>query len=198
MKYSTMIRLTLGVSLPALALFLSAGSVLAADATAQPHHNNDNSHACSPDGKHQRYGGKRSEAEMQDFRERMEKFALSETQKQDMAALMGIYMPRLKALQERGQSDRDALFSAAPDAAGYTTLVDKVSGDAANTAGEVVVLLAELQANAYALLTKEQQAEYRALKVKAKDRAEQMRDKAKQRSEQKGSSRKMPTGSAPN
>ena len=212
---STSIRSTLLiVALTALTLSVSAGSALAADDAARPHHNNDKPHACRHEdqeqciqssdrgykrhAKHHRHGGKRSAVDMEQFRERMEKFALSDTQKQDMAALMGIYQPRFKSLRERGQAAREALFNAAPDAEAYAQLVDKVSSEAAKTASEVVVLLAELQANAYALLTDEQQSEYRALKTKAKARADEFRDKAKQRSEEKKAQRKKPVGEKPN
>lgn len=107
------------------------------------------------------------------MRERMNKLGLDDAQKQEMASLFGIYQPRFRELAERGKPNREALLLAAPDSPEYDTLVGKVSQGAAATAGEVVVLLAELQENAYALLTPEQQEKYRQLKVEARDRAEE-------------------------
>ena len=187
----TMIRSTLpGVVLFALSAVSMTGPALAADDAARPHHNNDEGHSCTHHDKHHGHGGERSEADMQQFRERMEKLALSPSQKQDMASLMTIYQPRFKELHERGRDDREALLNAAPDADGYSALAYKVSVDAGQTASEVVVLLAELQANAYALLTEEQQAEYRALKVKAMERREQLREKVRSARTRKESSDK--------
>ncbi len=162
----------------------TTGSAFAADAAVCPHHNNDEGNSCRHHGKHHGQAGKYSDDDMQRFRERMDKLALSDAQKQDMASLMGIYQPRFKALRERGAADREALFAAAPDATGYAALTDAVSTEAGRTAAEVLVLLAELQANAYALLTPDQQAEYRAMKVKAWERAqEKAQEKARQRKE---------------
>ncbi len=163
-----------------MSVVATTGSAFAAADAVCPHHNNDEGHSCRHHGKH-RHEGSYSEADMQRFRERMDKLALSDAQKQDMASLMRIYQPRFKALRERGAADREALFAAAPDATGYAALTDAVSIEAGRTAAEVVVLMAELQANAYALLTPDQQAEYRAMKVKAWEKAQ---EKARQRKEQ--------------
>lgn len=188
---STIVRSILPVALlTALSAIPAAGTLFAADDAARPHHNNDNSQARTHNGQHDckhstkhRYGrdGNAPEAQLQTFRERMEKLSLSDVQKQDMAALIGIYQPRFKSLRERGQADREALFEAPPDAANYSLLVNTVSNEAGQTASEMVVLLTELQANAYALLTAAQQAEYRDLKAKARQRADTIREQAKQR-----------------
>ncbi len=104
---------------------------------------------------------------MQEFRARMEKLQLSEQQQQDMAALLQLYEPRLQEIRKRGQADREALILLAPDAADYDARVASVATEAAAAAREVIVLLADLQTNAYALLTPAQQAEYQALKADA-------------------------------
>ena len=82
---------------------------------------------------------------------------LSGTQKQEFASLMQIYGPRLQEIRKRGQDERKRLLSMAPDDPDYSKLTDQVAKDASKSATEVVVLLAELQSNAYALLTPEQQ-----------------------------------------
>lgn len=117
----------------------------------------------------------RSGTDLQAMRERMNKLGLSEAQKQEMASLFGIYQPRFKELLERGHADREALALAVPDSGDYDTLVGQVSQEAAATAGEMVVLLAELQENAYALLMPEQQEKYQALKAEARARAKDKR-----------------------
>ncbi len=104
------------------------------------------------------------------MRERFAELQLNETQKQEMASLMGIYGPRFKEMRERGAADRRALLLAAPDAPDYRDLTERVSVETARAAAEAVVLLAELQANAYALLDPEQQATYRRLKEQAEER----------------------------
>jgi len=186
-----MIRSTLpGVVLTALSAVSMTGPALAADDAASPHHNNDTGHTCRHHGKDHNHRDEHSAEEMQQFRERMEKLALSPGQKQDMASLMTIYQPRFEELRKRGQVDREALLNAAPDADGYSALAYKVSVDAGQTASEIVVLLAELQANAYALLTEEQQAEYRVLKAKAMERREQLREKVSSARTRKESSDK--------
>ena len=82
---------------------------------------------------------------------------LNTTQKQEFGSLMQIYGPRLQEIRKRGQDSRKRLLSMAPDDPDYSKLTDQVAKDASKSAREVVVLLAELQSNAYALLTPEQQ-----------------------------------------
>lgn len=138
-------------------------------------------------------------ADMQAMRERMSELKLSDQQKQDMAALMQLYGPRFKELAERGKADREALMQMAPDAKGYDQQVANVSEEAASAASEAVTLLGELQGNAYALLTPEQQSEYQALKVTAREKREEWQAKraeARKGSNGKGCSHKARHGCA--
>lgn len=112
-----------------------------------------------------------SHGELTAMRERMQQLGLSELQKQELGTLVGIYEPRLREIVARGHADREALLLAVPGSADYNSLTGKVSQEAAASAGEMVVLLAELQANAYALLTDEQQAQYLELKEEARAKA---------------------------
>ena len=104
-------------------------------------------------------------------------FGLTEDQKQEMAALMGIYGPRLKELRERGDAKRKELMALAPDDPAYDDLTEEVSKDVGKAAAELVVLLAEMQANAYGILTDEQQAKYLELRASSKERMQEMRGK---------------------
>ncbi len=136
------------------------------------HHKPGRGHGCMHGGKHGMHGkhkGGDPEA-MAEFRARMETLKLSDQQQQDMASLIQLYEPRLREIRERGRADREALIVLAPDADDYDERVAGVATEAAAAAREVVVLLAELQANAYALLTPEQQAEYQALKADIDER----------------------------
>jgi Spy/CpxP family protein refolding chaperone len=191
-----------------LSALLASGAVLAESHAASPHNNNEASQACSEkqscmtedgkcacskhrygkhmSGKHQR--GPRSGPDMQAMRERMNQLDLSEQQQQDMAALMQVYGPRFKEIAERGNADREALLQMAPDADGYDAQVAAVSKEAGNSAAEVVTLLGELQTNAYALLTPDQQAEFQALKVKLRDKRDEWQ--AKRAEARKGSNGK--------
>ena len=141
-----------------------------------PHHSNVDGHTCSHHGKygpHGKHGGPRSEEELAAMRERMDKLGLSDAQKQEMGTLFGIYQPRVREILERGLADREALVMAVPGSDKYNSLIGTVSQEAAASAGEMVVLLAELQANAFALLTDEQQDKYQALKGEARAKAEE-------------------------
>jgi len=102
-----------------------------------------------------------------------DELALTETQKQDLAALMQIYGPRMKELASSGADSRRAIMGMAPDDPSYNIEAEKLSQQAGAAAAEMVTLLTELQTNAYALLTPEQQAKYLALRAEQMQRMEQ-------------------------
>jgi Spy/CpxP family protein refolding chaperone len=102
---------------------------------------------------------------------------LSGTQKQEFASLMQIYGPRLQEIRKRGQDERKRLLSMAPDDPDYSKLTDLVAKDASKSATEVVVLLAELQSNAYALLTPEQQQKSGEFRQKILERLDTIRER---------------------
>ena len=66
---------------------------------------------------------------------------LSDTQKQDLGALMQLYQPRLAEIRKRGEADRRKLLAMNPDDAAYGQLTDAVAEQAGGSAAEVVVLL---------------------------------------------------------
>jgi len=160
------------------ALFLSTAPLAAEHSSVQnqahdscPHHNNVDGGTCSHHGGSCMHGKPRSEEELAAMRERMDKLGLSDAQRQEMVSLFGIYQPRFREIVERGREGREALLMATPGSGEYNSLIGKVSVEASASAGEVVVLLSELQANAYALLTDEQQEKYQALKAEARAKA---------------------------
>jgi Spy/CpxP family protein refolding chaperone len=120
----------------------------AAEQTADP----DGSHIhCIYHGKHEQNVAK------PDF---LAEFDLADAQKQDIAALMQLYQPRLQEISNRGEARRRELLATAPDDPSYSVLSDDVAAEAASSAREVVVLLTELQTNVYNLLNSDQRARY--------------------------------------
>lgn len=106
---------------------------------------------------------------------------LSDEQKEELATLMGIYGPRLKELRDRGAAQRKELMALAPDDPAYDDLTEEVSEDAGKAAAELVVLLAEMQTNAYGILTDEQQAKYLELRATRKERMQERRESWRER-----------------
>ena len=136
-------------------------------------------HTSSPGGGHASGHGPGS-MDMSMMPRMGEKLGLSETQKQDMAALVEMYQPRFKAIAARGKADRDALLAMAPDDSAYGDLTAKVSEEAGLAAAEVVTLMGELQGNVYALLTPEQQAKYLELRAAQRQKMQEHRDRRKE------------------
>ncbi|NND54911.1 MAG: hypothetical protein HKN56_08085 [Gammaproteobacteria bacterium] len=176
----------------ALCALLLSASPMAGEHQAHgacPHHSNVDGQACSHHGKACKHG---KHGDMNEMRERLDKLDLSDTQRQEMGSLFAIYEPRVREVIKRGQQGREALVMATPGSNDYNNLISAVSLEASVSAGEMVVLLAELQANAYALLTDEQQQKYQALKQEARDKAAaKMKEKAAKKDAEKAA------GSAP-
>ena len=111
-----------------------------------------------------------------DMFERMStEIALTDTQKQELAALLEMYRPRIKELAERGMTGGRAMLEIAPNDASYNTRAAELSQLAGASAAEMVTLLTELQANAFALLTTEQQAKFLQLRAEQRQKMEAMR-----------------------
>ncbi len=113
--------------------------------------------------------------EMRALTRMAEKLQLTDTQKQDFAALMELYRPRLKATISRGKADREALLAMAPDSPDYPAMSSKVGKEAGRAAQESVALLAELQGLVYTLLTPEQQVRYMDLGEERREKMLEMR-----------------------
>ena len=97
-------------------------------------------------------------------------------------ALIQIYQPRIKELLERTGQSRE-LLSLAPNDPNYSLEAAKMSQLAGATASEMVILLSELQSNAFALLSNEQQARYMELRAEQRERMEQCRAEMEARRE---------------
>lgn len=101
--------------------------------------------------------------------------ALTDTQKQELAALLEMYRPRIQELAERGVTSGKAMLEIAPDDVSYNTRAAELSQLAGTSAAEMVTLLTELQANAYALLTAAQQAQFLELRAEQRQKMEARR-----------------------
>lgn len=111
-----------------------------------------------------------------DMFERMNtELALTDTQKQELAALLEMYRPRIKELAERGIASGRVMLEIAPDDVAYNTRAAELSQLAGASAAEMVTLLTELQANAYALLTAAQQAKFLDLRAEQREKMEARR-----------------------
>lgn len=131
-------------------------------------------------GMHGRSGGP---GPMAMFKRMGEDLALTEPQKQELAALMAMYRPRIKELAQRGQEGRQVLMVMAPDDPAYNTEAAKLSEQAGVSAAELVTLLTELQANAYALLSTEQQATFMKKRAEMRERMEKRKAEMEARRE---------------
>jgi len=169
---------------------LARGEPVSGDAAMCPHHSNEDGAPCM----HHAHDGK---AGWESMRSRLDELQLTSTQQQEMAQLFAIYQPRFAEIARRGQADREALLETAPGAEAYNDLVARVSQEASSAAGEVVVLLAELQANAYALLDDEQQARYRVLLEEAAARRAELKAKMAAKQAEKEAARKESGGGMP-
>jgi Spy/CpxP family protein refolding chaperone len=109
--------------------------------------------------------------------------ALTDVQKQQLAALLEMYRPRIKELAERGITSGQAIFDIAPDDTSYNARAAELSQLAGATAAEMVTLLTELQSNAYALLTDEQKAEFLEMRAEQRQRMAAKRASMQQRRE---------------
>jgi Spy/CpxP family protein refolding chaperone len=118
-----------------------------------------------------------TDGDMQYMSGAMEKLNLTENQKNDFAALLGLYRPRFEEIIKRGKEDREALLDMAPDDPGYNALVYNVGAEAGRSATETVTLLAELQGLIYALLDEEQQAAYMTMRAERKAKMQEMRER---------------------
>lgn len=117
-----------------------------------------------------------------DMFERMStEMALTDVQKQELAALLEMYRPRIKELAERGMTSGQAMFEIAPDDTSYNTRAAELSQLAGASAAEMVTLLTELQSNAYALLTDEQQAKFLEMRAEQRQKMAAKRASMQQR-----------------
>ncbi len=157
-----------------------------ADATGACPHDHACPHAMGHDKGHPGMGmhGKSGEpGPMAMFKRMGEELALTEPQKQELAALMEMYRPRIKELAQRGQEGRQVLMVMAPDDPAYNMEAAKLSQQAGASAAELVTLLTELQTNAYALLTTEQQATFMAKRTEMRERMEKRKAEMESRRE---------------
>jgi len=109
--------------------------------------------------------------------------ALTDVQKQELAALLEMYRPRINELAERGMTSGQAMFDIAPDDTSYNARAAELSQLAGATAAEMVTLLTELQSNAYALLTDAQKAKFMEMRAEQRQKMIAKRASMQQRHE---------------
>jgi Spy/CpxP family protein refolding chaperone len=183
-------------SLLAATLLLAAGSLFAQTEPAEPAqpsagktcpHADTGScpHGIHGKGAHGKpmHGGPAGAGPLAMFERMGDELGLSEPQKQELAALMQMYRPRIMELGKRGQENSRALLEMAPGDPAYNRMAYELSQQAGASAAELVTLLSELQANAYALLTNEQQSKFMALRAEQRERMEQRKAEMEARRE---------------
>jgi Spy/CpxP family protein refolding chaperone len=166
--------------LPFIAITLLLINAAAAEETVAP--------ACLPMSENQEHDccGHAHMSGMSDigmFERMSTEMALTEVQKQELAALLEMYRPRINELAERGMTSGQAMFDIAPDDTSYNARAAELSQLAGATAAEMVTLLTELQSNAYALLTDAQKAKFMEMRAQQRQKMAAKRASMQQRHE---------------
>jgi len=164
----------------AVSLLLTAGALCAQTETTETSADTTCPYALNADGTCAHHGGV---GPMAMFEGMVDELALTAPQKQEMLTLMQMYQPRIKEVLQRGGDSRRALLEIAPDDPAYNVLANEVGQQAGASASEMVALMTELQANAYALLTTEQQAKFMAMRAEQRQRMEQRKAEMQARRE---------------
>lgn len=100
---------------------------------------------------------------------------LTAQQKTDIQIITADYAERLRDLARLGRTTADGLLAMAPDDPAYRAKTEEASALAASSAAEVVVLLAEMRAKLYAVLTPDQRALLAEKRAEVRRRIEQKR-----------------------
>ena len=87
-----------------------------------------------------------------------DELGLTGQQRTDIQIIIADYMPRYRDLAELGRDTAKDLLNMAPDSPDYVDATQKASATAASSAAELVILLSEMRAKLYAVLTAEQRA----------------------------------------
>lgn len=90
------------------------------------------------------------------FNQFADELGLTGQQRTDIQIIIADYMPRYRDLAELGRDIAKELLSMAPDSPDYVDATQKASATAASSAAELVILLSEMRAKLYAVLTPEQ------------------------------------------
>lgn len=98
-----------------------------------------------------------------------EKLDLTGQQQSDIQIIMSDYAVRFRDLARLGKETAGKLLQTAPDDPQYRAMTDEASAMAASSAAEVVVLLAEMRAKLYSVLTLEQRERLKELRQSRHD-----------------------------
>jgi len=158
---------------------LCATAVLAQDAatsasvdavsSATPHAQHD----CARHHAHR--DGQTPENMMQQF---FDELGLTGQQQADIQIITSDYAERFKDLAKLGRATAEELMNLAPDDPSYRDQTDEASALAATSAAEMVVLMAEMRAKLYAVLTIDQRAK---LQEKIEQKKRELEEKKLQR-----------------
>ncbi|MBT8442040.1 MAG: periplasmic heavy metal sensor [Gammaproteobacteria bacterium] len=124
---------------------------------------------------HGQHGGQSRENMMQQF---FDELGLSGQQQADIQIITSDYAERFRDLAKLGRATAEELMNLAPDDPSYRDKTDEASALAASSAAEMVVLLAEMRAKLYAVLTDDQRAR---LKEKIEQKKLELEEKKLQR-----------------
>ena len=105
---------------------------------------------------------------------------LTPEQRDSMEAIRESYRPRLESLRKSGRDNRRALAETAPDNPDYATVVAAASQAAAEHASQLVLVTAEMRREVHAVLTPEQQAKARELRVTMRERVQERRQQRRE------------------
>lgn len=106
-----------------------------------------------------------------------EELALTGQQQTDIQIIMSDYAERFRDLARLGRTTAEELLSMAPDDPAYRTKTDEASALAANSAAEMVVLLAEMRGKLHAVLT---DAQRETLRQKIAEKKQQLEEQKQQ------------------
>ncbi|MFQ5634907.1 MAG: Spy/CpxP family protein refolding chaperone, partial [Gammaproteobacteria bacterium] len=107
-----------------------------------------------------------------------EELGLTGQQQSDIRIIASDYAERFRDLAKLGRETAEDLLSLAPDNPAYRAKTDEASALAATSAAEMIVLLAEMRAKFYAVLTDEQR---RTLQRKLDEKTRQVEENKRQR-----------------
>jgi Spy/CpxP family protein refolding chaperone len=118
-----------------------------------------------------------------------EELALTGQQQQDLQIIATDYAERFKDLGELGRRTAEDLLSVEPNDPTYRAKTDEASAIAANSAAEMVILLAEMRGKLYTVLT---EAQRESLRQKIEAKRQEFEQKKLERQQQEPESHDRP------
>jgi len=148
-------------------VFMS-GAGFAEEETATTHTGHE---GCSMHAMHGTMDGSSPQDMLQRFADEL---ALTGQQQQDLQIIGSDYAERFRDLGELGRKSAEELMSLEPSDPSYGPKTDEASALAATSAAEMVILLSEMRAKLYAVLT---EAQRETLRQKIADKRQELEQK---------------------